>query len=268
MLGALVEIIAVMLKMCIVATVWFATTVVPIVFNIIYWIVVVMIPGIIYFVWSAIGFSKSQYKSVTHNSIFDTYTDKGRLGEYLIYRHLNKQFEGAKWLFNIYIPREDGRTTEIDALMIHESGVYVFESKNYSGWIFGSYHRDQWTQCIKRDENSRAKKYHFYNPIKQNELHVKWLNALLPESVHKAISPVIVFGRRCKLKNIQLDQCDQPVLKLQDLTATFQNWVSLRKLYSSEVNEIYEMLYPYSQVVYDIKEQHVRDIKTSIGIDD
>ena len=75
--------------------------------------------------------TKYPYSSVKHNT--------GRYGEYLTYKYL-KQFEtsGAKFLFNIYIPKENGETTEIDVLMICKKGLFVFESKNYSGWIFGS----------------------------------------------------------------------------------------------------------------------------------
>ena len=41
-----------------------------------------------------------------------------------------------------------GRTSEIDLLMIHEKGIFVFESKNYSGWIFGSADQLHWTQSL------------------------------------------------------------------------------------------------------------------------
>ena len=54
-----------------------------------------------------------------------------------------------------------GKTTEIDLLMIHEKGIFVFESKNYSGWIFGSEDQLKWTQCFKSGQRE-----HFYNPYK------------------------------------------------------------------------------------------------------
>ena len=48
---------------------------------------------------------------------------------------------------NVYVPYQ-GRTSEIDLLMIHEKGIFVFESKNYSGWIFGSADQLHWTQSL------------------------------------------------------------------------------------------------------------------------
>ena len=85
------------------------------------------------------NYVKSSYYMVTKTSPIQLYFDKGKLGEYFTYRHLRSaEKNGAKFLFNIYIPKGEEETTEIDVLMIHTKGLFVFESKNYSGWIFGS----------------------------------------------------------------------------------------------------------------------------------
>lgn len=124
-----------------------------------------LIPQIVYGIWSIVGYHHSEYRSVTHRSLLSVIFDKGAWGEYLIYRHLKKMRGERRWLFNVYLPREGGRTTEIDVLLIHESGVYVFESKNYAGWIFGTESQKVWTQCLKPSEKARTRKYHFLNPI-------------------------------------------------------------------------------------------------------
>ena len=49
-------------------------------------------------------------------------------------------------------------------LMIHENGIFVIESKNYSGWLFGDYNQLNWTQSFPNGE-----KHKFYNPIKQTK---------------------------------------------------------------------------------------------------
>lgn len=48
----------------------------------------------------------------------------------------------------IFIARRGGTWYTIDLLMIHEKGIFVFESKNYSGWIFGSADQLNWTQSL------------------------------------------------------------------------------------------------------------------------
>ncbi|MDM5232918.1 nuclease-related domain-containing protein [Lysinibacillus pakistanensis] len=52
-------------------------------------------------------------------------------------------------LVNAYIPKRNlDELTEIDLLYIDRTGLYVLESKNYSGWIFGNEARQQWTQTM------------------------------------------------------------------------------------------------------------------------
>lgn len=52
-------------------------------------------------------------------------------------------------------------------------GIFVIETKNYRGWIFGSERQPQWTQQIYRTKNR------FQNPLHQNHLHVKALMEFL-----------------------------------------------------------------------------------------
>jgi hypothetical protein len=66
-----------------------------------------------------------------------TIFNSGNYGEFLTFCCLEKLKGDHKLLTNVYLPKKDGSTTEIDLIMIDETGIYVFESKNYSGWIFG-----------------------------------------------------------------------------------------------------------------------------------
>lgn len=63
----------------------------------------------------------------------------GRRGEKLTERELKLvKFFGrdGKVLRNVYVPKDNGETSEIDVLFITQKGIFVFESKNYSGWMF------------------------------------------------------------------------------------------------------------------------------------
>lgn len=81
-----------------------------------------------------------------------------------------------KLLANIYIPKNDHSTTEIDLLMINKTGAYVFESKNYSGWIFGDDRSRYWMQVLGSGRKSK-----FFNPILQNKAHVIAARGLLKD---------------------------------------------------------------------------------------
>lgn len=70
---------------------------------------------------------------------------------------------------NVYVSTGN-KTTEIDMLIIHEKGIFVIGSKNYSGWIFGDYNQLNWIQSFTNGERHK-----FYNPIKQNRMHIKAL---------------------------------------------------------------------------------------------
>lgn len=87
---------------------------------------------------------------------------------------------------NVTIPDGAG-TTQIDHIYVSRFGVFVVETKNMGGWIFGDAKQRQWTQTIYR------KKTRCQNPIHQNYKHIKALEALLgfPES---KLHTVIVFA--------------------------------------------------------------------------
>ena len=124
----------------------------------------------------------------------------GQYGEYLTeYALTHDNVSGdLVVLKNVYVPTGN-KTTEIDMLMIHEKGIYVIESKNYSGWIFGDYNQLNWTQSFPNGE-----KHKFYNPIKQNRTHIKALAEYLGKSVSEFMS-YIVFSERCTLKKVPPD---------------------------------------------------------------
>jgi len=73
---------------------------------------------------------------------------------------------------DICISWPNGRTVQIDELIISQSGIYVIEVKNYKGWIFGNIHNEYWTQCLVAGYKSTPTKNKLYNPIKQNQGHI------------------------------------------------------------------------------------------------
>lgn len=127
----------------------------------------------------------------------------GRYGEYLT-EHLlaHGGLPGRMRLWsNVLVPK-DGAVVdeaELDVLMLHERGVFVFESKNYSGWIFGSEGQRMWTQSLNRTTKER-----FYNPVMQNAAHVRALSKRLVVPERDFVS-YIVFSDRCELKKVPAD---------------------------------------------------------------
>jgi hypothetical protein len=95
-------------------------------------------------------------------------------------------------IHNVTLPTLDG-TTQIDHIFVSPFGIFVVETKNIKGWIFGGENQTQWTQRIFKHS------FRFQNPLRQNFKHVKALEALLnvPSS---SIFSVIVFVGNSRFK--------------------------------------------------------------------
>lgn len=88
----------------------------------------------------------------------------------------------------------DGRTSQIDHVVVSNYGIFVIETKNYNGWILGNEYDDYWTQVIyKRKEK-------LFNPIKQNYGHIQALKNVLSEYQELNYISIITFTTKADLK--------------------------------------------------------------------
>ena len=74
-----------------------------------------------------------------------------------------------------------GITTQIDHVVLSQYGIFVVETKCYSGWIFGDERSRVWTQTLScgRGWWAYSEKYKFQNPIRQNWRHIYVLVEML-----------------------------------------------------------------------------------------
>ncbi len=93
---------------------------------------------------------------------------------------------------NVIIPSTNG-TTQIDHILVSTYGVFVIETKNMDGWIFGDAGQDKWTQV------KFSRKYQFQNPLRQNYRHTKSLSDFLGID-HGLFHSVIFFIGDCEFK--------------------------------------------------------------------
>lgn len=166
---------------------------------------------------------------------------KGYYGEYLVFCELYKKANGiSKFIMNANIPVTEDKTTEVDLMMIHETGLYVFEIKHYKGTIYGKSDDATWTQYFRTVQNST-----FKNPVKQNEYHISALKKLYPDM---PIYSVIVFtNEECEIKITNTVQ-DLVVSKLSTLFPYLNTFFSNKqKLFSLEqIDSIFTELSRYS----------------------
>jgi ribosomal protein L37AE/L43A len=93
---------------------------------------------------------------------------------------------------NVILPYKNG-TTEIDQLVVSVFGLFIVETKNRKGWIFGSETQANWTQII------YGNSYPFQNPLKQVFRQQMVLSEFLQIHPNK-IYPVIYFNGNCTFK--------------------------------------------------------------------
>ena len=111
---------------------------------------------------------------------------KGVIGE--VFVNVAAKIQLDKNLYHLIpdvtLPTNDG-TTQIDHIIVSKFGVFVIETKNMTGWIFGSQHQKKWTQKIYKSSIK------FQNPLHQNYKHTKTLQSLLglnDQQIHSVIA--------------------------------------------------------------------------------
>jgi len=99
---------------------------------------------------------------------YNTPERKGARGERMVHNALTSVLNEQDYqvLTDLILPVAGG-TTQIDHLVLSRFGIFVIETKNMSGWIFGSADRAKWMQVQK------SSKRQFQNPLRQNYAHVK-----------------------------------------------------------------------------------------------
>lgn len=204
-----------------------------------------------------LSFQSSNYKQASGNTFLKTLLDKGNYGEFLTFLQLEKLKGHFKLLTNLYLPKNDGSTTEIDILMIFEKGLYVFESKNYSGWIFGEEKNKNWMQTLPNKQKKR-----FFNPIWQNKAHINALKSALGVEHDNLFKSYIVFSERCTLKKISVSS-DVKVIKRNALIQTIKNEISSSTpvLTNFQIEQMYAKLKAYSHADEELKKTHIKEIQ-------
>jgi hypothetical protein len=184
--------------------------------------------------------------------------EQGEEGEYLIFESLDRLDGNNRILVNLYLPQKDGATTEVDLVMINSKGVHVFESKNYSGWIFGNETNKYWTQVL-----MGGKKNRFYNPIWQNEGHIRAIRNLYPGLSKSDCFSYIIFSDRCGLKELHVKSPDVFIGYRYELTRLFNSVVSKNpdRLTDSQVTEIFGFFSRYIHADTETREKHIRQLE-------
>ena len=150
-------------------------------------------------------------------------------------------------------------TSQIDHVVVSPQGIFVIETKNYSGWIHGGETSEYWTQTFYR------KKHEFRNPIKQNWAHVFGLKEILRDFGPITYHPIIVFTGSSELKNVY---SEMPVIYADDLLLTITETKDDRVLSGDQILAIERKLEQANILDRDLRRQHVRVIQNRTHVRD
>lgn len=184
---------------------------------------------------------------------------KGYIGEFEVLSEILQYVEGKfKVLMNLNVPI-DGKKTEIDLLMIHETGIYVFEVKNYKGIIYGDLDGKRWTQYFRTVKNNT-----FQNPMLQNEYHIRALRKL---GMNQPMKSVVVFSNHeCELRlNSHGIEHEEDVVMIYDLATMLNRTVKSRKsiLSLEEIDRLFNLLKTFTDITEPIE---VYETQERIGV--
>lgn len=213
--------------------------------------------------------NQEYYESIVNSSSFNfndrfnicpDKSDLGDYGEFLTFKEIVRWSSCHSYNYKILRNINIGTHCEIDLVWIHETGIYVFESKNISGQIYGDENSNQWCKIL----NNRTKKQ-FYNPIFQNNGHINALKRILGN--HYSYCSIIVFSERCELKDIPPNTQSRIITKRNYLQSKLTERIAREqsRLSIAQIEALYRKLIPYAYASQDIKQKHSDYINKKYG---
>lgn len=120
---------------------------------------------------------------------------KGKRGERIVSKELRRlKQRDTIILNNVLLPASNGRTSQIDHIVISTRGIFVIETKSLAGRITGSEHAQYWTQHLSTQSRQ------LYNPILQNKGHIRVLSRILPDIDSDLFVSMLVFTEAWQLE--------------------------------------------------------------------
>ena len=122
-------------------------------------------------------------------AIFKSAWFKGHFGEVLVNVSASLLLDKNNYhlIKNVTIPAWGG-SSRIDHIIVSRFGIFVVETKNMKGWIFGDVNQKSWTQQLLKTSHA------FQNPPHKNQKHTKTIEIVLGLEPEKLFSVVVFIG--------------------------------------------------------------------------
>ena len=131
-------------------------------------------------------------------------------------------------LNDLMLPTSYG-TTQIDHVVLSLYGVYVIETKNYTGTLIGNEKSEQWEQ------NINGFMYKTANALRQNKAHISAVRSHASVQANVPIHNIVVFANATKF---DIFHEEGEVIYINDLIPTIMRLRSVEPFYTQEQVQI------------------------------
>lgn len=155
-------------------------------------LIIVLLIALIIFIVRSVKKDRDEphEQTLVEYPVADRIEIKGMQGEQEVQNILSQLPRSEYIVLNdVLLPGYKG-TTQVDHIVVSLYGIFVIESKNYAGKVYGSHDAEKWSQYINGEQSN------FRNPIKQNLGHVIAIEQLTRVSSENIIPLVVFTGSR------------------------------------------------------------------------
>lgn len=143
------------------------------------------------------------------------------------------------------------RTVEIDHILFTPSGLFVVETKSRAGTIYGAEEIDKWIQVLGWENEIE---HEFFNPIKQNDIHIRALKRLLMKNDLTCYSCVV-------FEDGDISRIESEIVITPDELRNFVLDTAVDRKYSQgDLIGFYTRVQYYKDHPPKSKDEHIREI--------
>ena len=179
----------------------------------------------------------------------------GEQGEKKVSDSLDSNMEDGEIIINDFIAKRNRTGTasiQIDHIFLSHKGIFVIETKDYRGRIYGDAFQNSWTQVLAYG-NTKNK---LYNPIKQNETHLNYVKKLI--GWNYSYFNVVVF---VKADISRVSNADGVLFTLRNFQRWYRNLTTGCYISSDEIIKIKEKIEKEMKENFITKEEHILNVK-------
>ena len=190
------------------------------------------------------------YKNIITNGEYQAKVS-GDYGEYQISSVMRSLPDCYHVINDVLLPTKKA-TTQIDHIIVSPFGIFIIETKNHKGMIFGDCFGKVWTQVLRG-----AGKFTFYSPVRQNEIHIKHLSRAIKIPANCMIGLIVFTNENVNLDNVNCPFCYR-VQGLYDVILSYNQPIFTEK----QVDKIIDRIDKVNIANYKNSKKHVEYVKS------